>query len=100
MAQGQTLPIVVDNGSRTCKAGLAGEDAPCVFFPSIAGNPHRHDATTGISDNYCYIEDDATAKRRILEFRYPIKDGIVTNWDDMEKVSSPAKNNLRSLSSC
>ena len=61
MAQGQTLPIAVDNGSRTCKTGFAGKGAR-VIYPSIADNPNRDDATTGISDNYCYVEDDAAAK--------------------------------------
>ena len=61
MAQGQTLPIVVDNGSCTCKTNFAGKGAH-VIFPSIPDNPNRHDATTGISDNFCYVEDDAAAK--------------------------------------
>lgn len=30
---------MIDNGSGMCKAGLAGEDAPKVAFPSIIGKP-------------------------------------------------------------
>jgi actin-related protein len=33
-----------------------------------------------------YIGDDAQARRGILLIRYPIEHGIVTNWDDMEKI--------------
>jgi len=33
-----------------------------------------------------YIGDDAQARRGILTIRYPIEHGIVTNWDDMEKI--------------
>ena len=31
--------LVVDNGSGMCKAGVAGDDAPCAVFPSIVGPP-------------------------------------------------------------
>lgn len=30
--------------------------------------------------------DEAQAKRGILNLKYPIEHGIVTNWDDMEKI--------------
>lgn len=31
--------LVIDNGSRMCKAGFAGEDALRANFPSIIGRP-------------------------------------------------------------
>ncbi len=33
--------IVIDAGSGTCKAGLAGEDAPRCNFKTIVGRPRR-----------------------------------------------------------
>ena len=34
----------------------------------------------------CYVGDEAACKRGILSLKYPIEHGIVTNWDDMEKI--------------
>ncbi|KAL5482131.1 hypothetical protein EMCRGX_G022418 [Ephydatia muelleri] len=34
--------IVIDNGTGTCKAGFAGDDAPKAVFPSIVGRPRKN----------------------------------------------------------
>jgi actin len=40
----------------------------------------------GVSHKASYIGDEAQARRGVLTLKYPIEHGIVTNWDDMEKV--------------
>jgi actin-related protein len=78
--------LVVDNGSGMCKAGFAGEDAPRAVFPSIVGRPKQKSIMVGMGDKYAYIGDEAQSKRGILTLKYPIEHGIVTNWDDMERI--------------
>lgn len=34
----------------------------------------------------CFVGDEALAKKGILKLKYPIEHGMVTNWDDMEKI--------------
>jgi len=77
---------VIDNGSGMMKAGFAGEDTPISVFPTIVGYPKHAGVMIGVSAKDCYVGTDAQRKRGILRLKYPIEHGIVTNWDDMEKI--------------
>nr|XP_002128962.1 actin, cytoplasmic-like [Ciona intestinalis] len=78
--------LVVDNGSGMCRAGFAGDDAPRAVFPTIVGRPHRQGVVVDKGYKDTYFGDEAQSKRDSLFLKYPIEHGIVTNWDDMEKI--------------
>ena len=70
--------IVIDNGSGFIKAGFAGNESPTSVFPSVVGY------SQGCGDYY--IGREAENRRSILPLRYPIQRGVITNWNDMEKL--------------
>jgi len=90
MCDDDVAAVVVDNGSGMCKAGFAGDDAPRVVFSSIVGRLRDRIVMDSMAHNGCYIGDEAQSKCGILTLNYPIKHGIVTNWDHMEKVKKGA----------
>ena len=62
------VPVVIDNGSSTCKAGFSGDDTPKVVVPtSIIGRSQPSD------------END-----KLLS--HPIQNGVITDWDAMENA--------------
>jgi actin-related protein len=86
MAEEDQTALVVDNGSGMVKAGFSGDDAPRAVFPSIVGRPKVRSTMVGSENKDVYVGDEAQAKRGILHLKYPIAHGIVTSWDDMEKI--------------
>jgi actin-related protein len=78
--------IVIDNGSGVIKAGFSGDNTPSIKFPSIVGVPRGAGAIVGVETKSEYIGDEAQKMRGVLNLSYPIESGIVTSWDQMEKV--------------
>lgn len=80
-------PIVLDNGSGTIRAGFAGDDLPKCFFPSWVGRPKHLRVLAGALEGDVFIgQKAATELRGLLKIKYPLEHGIVTDWDDMERI--------------
>jgi len=82
----ESAPLVIDNGSGMVKSGFSGDDAPRAVFPSIVGRSKHAASMVGMAQKDAYIGDEAQSKRGVLKLSYPIEHGIITSWDDMEKI--------------
>jgi len=82
----ESQSLVIDNGSGMVKAGFSGDEAPRAVFPSIVGRPKFDGVMVGMAKKDCYVGDEAMSKKGILALKYPIEHGIVTSWDEMEKI--------------
>ncbi|KAJ5976104.1 hypothetical protein N7481_009811 [Penicillium waksmanii] len=80
------VPIVIDNGSGTIRAGFAGEEIPSCYFPSFVGRPKHPRVMAGGLEGDSFIGTRAQDLRGLLKIRYPLEHGIVTNWEDMESI--------------
>lgn len=77
--------IICDNGSGFMKIGYAGENFPRYTIPAIVGRPllRAGQKIDNIELKELMLGDEANPLRSMLEISYPIKEGIVENWDDM-----------------
>ncbi|CAF1467846.1 unnamed protein product [Rotaria sordida] len=85
-ADDEIYSIVIDNGSGTIKAGIAGDDSPRVIIPSVVGRLRHSKTLPETSQTDLFIGYKALNNKEILSVHYPIEHGIITNWDDMEKI--------------
>jgi centractin len=79
-------PVVIDNGSGTIKAGFAADDLPKCYFSSFVGRPKHLRVLAGSLEGDVFIGPKAQELRGLLKIKYPLEHGIVTDWEDMERI--------------
>ncbi|NWZ23049.1 ACT1 protein, partial [Asarcornis scutulata] len=78
--------VIFDNGSGLCKAGVAGDSGPRSVITAVVGRSKAKSTMLGAGMKEYYVGEEAQSKRGILSLNYPIDHGIVTSWDDMERI--------------
>ncbi|EJD37684.1 actin binding protein [Auricularia subglabra TFB-10046 SS5] len=92
-------PIVSDNGTGYSKIGFAGNYEPSFVFPTaiatreqaqsrgppVPSKPGHLASKRGIDDLDFFIGDEALANSKTYGIHYPIRHGMIENWDHMER---------------
>ncbi|XP_069073027.1 actin-1-like [Pleurodeles waltl] len=53
---------------------------------TVVGFPRTRPAMLGAGHREYYVGEEAQAKRGVLRLQFPMEHGVVTSWDDMEKI--------------
>ena len=76
---------VIDNGTSYTKAGFSGEEAPRSAFPTLVGKP-KPQVLLNSEKKERLLGQEALEKLGISTITHPIESGVITNWEDMEKI--------------
>merc|ERR1711998_252169 len=89
MARTRNQVVVCDNGTGFVKCGFAGDNFPRELFPSLVGRPIlRSDEKIdgGVELKDIMVGEDCSAARQFLECTYPVENGIIRSWEDMNHL--------------
>lgn len=80
--------VVSDNGSGYVKLGYGGDSFPRFIIPSIIGKTElrKNQKIGDVELKEIMIGDEAAPHRAFLNISYPLNEGKVTNWDQMEML--------------
>ena len=73
--------IVGDVGSAWTRIGMAGESSPKAWFPSVLGKV----GGTGKSKKWA-VSLDELHRHKGVPLHYPVREGIVDDWDGVEEI--------------
>ncbi|KAH8085568.1 hypothetical protein JL720_7555 [Aureococcus anophagefferens] len=86
----QKPSVVIDNGTGYTKMGYAGNCEPQYIVPTVVASralKGGQEATIdGVDDLDFYIGNEALAHSTTHQINYPIRHGMVENWDNMERL--------------
>jgi actin-related protein 3 len=80
--------VVLDNGTGYSKMGYAGNYEPNFIIPSVIATieESKGGKKDDVEDLNFYTGEEAAIKRHNYNIDYPVRHGIVANWDNIEKV--------------
>mmetsp|Transcript_20558 Transcript_20558/g.28328 ORF Transcript_20558/g.28328 Transcript_20558/m.28328 type:complete len:421 (+) Transcript_20558:24-1286(+) len=83
-------PVVIDNGTGYTKMGYSGNVEPQYIIPTViackADEGGIQGKRDGVEDLDFHIGDAALANSLTHQINYPIRHGLIDNWDNMERL--------------
>ena len=78
--------IIIDNGTGFCKSGFSGEKVPRSIIPACVGYQKYGSGRVGFLKKEFFVGSDVEPIKGVLKINNPISNGVVNNWEDMEKI--------------
>ena len=88
MESGDTRTIICDNGSMNMKIGFQGQNFPDYTLQAVVGRPllRSGEVIEGATLKDILVCEETNPYRSMLELSYPLHEGKINNWNDMELI--------------
>lgn len=78
--------VVIDQGSGVIKAGKYGKDKPQLQFNTYVGTPKYPVVLPNPQQKDIHVGNIPDESRGLLKLNYPIKNGMIQDWDQMDHI--------------
>lgn len=78
--------VLIDNGSFEIKAGFTGDSAPRSVFRTTVGFVRHKGLAVAVGGRDALVGKKAEERRGMLDMKYPVQAGVITDWESMERV--------------
>lgn len=78
--------IIIDNGSSSIKSGYNGEYVPRSVIPTVIGRTKNEKTNLIWTENKTSYGKNALINSTNMDLEYPIKNGKITNFEEIEKL--------------
>ncbi|XP_030071239.1 actin-like protein 7A [Microcaecilia unicolor] len=82
----ETLPVIIDIGTGSCKAGYAGQPKPSYVISSTVGKHLQETVKTGDKRKETYIGHELANAHIPLKRVNPVRHGIVVDWECLQEI--------------
>mmetsp|Transcript_1804 Transcript_1804/g.2459 ORF Transcript_1804/g.2459 Transcript_1804/m.2459 type:complete len:418 (-) Transcript_1804:208-1461(-) len=88
MATNHKPAVIIDNGTGYTKMGYAGNVSPQFVIPTCVATRQNtsRGGQDGVDDLDFYIGNEATKRSTHYDLSYPVRGGVIDNWDNMERL--------------
>ena len=78
--------IIIDLGTGYCKSGFETDEIPSSIISCLVGRPKYSSGRVGFDKKKFFIGKEAEAISGVLNINNPVSEGVINNWDDIEKL--------------
>ena len=78
--------IIIDLGTGYCKSGFSTEESPSSIISCLVGRPKYSSGRVGFDKRKFFVGSEAASISGVLNINNPISEGVINNWDDIEKM--------------
>ena len=78
--------IIIDLGTGYCKSGFSTDEIPSSIISCLVGKPKYASGRVGFDKKKFFVGKEASAISGVLNRNNPVSEGVINNWDDIEKL--------------